>query len=573
MDPKKIKQKDIMYMSIMYLALLVFKLIFVIGNRSFPIISDEFNYEFMSWQLTEKGVYDSNHYPLLYPLLIAPAHFFGEYSYLVMKILNAVYSSFIPVITYKICRLYVEAKPSIACGIFTMVIPFQYVIPMCLMSENLYFSLFLLAIYLFLKPYEKQMHEDIAAAVSVGMLMLTRHITLSLIPVFALLWMMKQLNKKEKFSKIILRGLGICLGILVVYSPWLITKLMQGHALKNIVGFGIASKTNPEQLTLTRFILSFSYYFFYVALMAAPFLGLLVKSIRGIELKKEERFGWYNQLWFCMVGLMGMLVIAATRHSWKVYYNYPEFTKMKGRYVIYISVLAAILATVTLFKKKVEFKHKWCNVLFCYIMPVGVLLAAYLVEIAGRTSISVGSLIDMYDSMDGRRIMYNGKVFFAVAVISIVLIQAVHDFGKEKIKQYLTVIFLCCIVVTELIGAGKYYTKIKNSNISAVENGVICYEKNILEDLKAVNTGENTTVYMEEGIRRSDIVEWLPKIGRLTNFKMVEDNSKIKDDTYYVLTTDVEKYRDVLIEEINMYTFNKRDIYFIHINNTGKDER
>lgn len=571
MDPKKEKQKEIMYMGIMYLALLVFKLVFVIGNRSFPIISDEFNYEFMSWQLTEKGVYDSNHYPLLYPLLIAPAHLFGEHSYLVMKILNAVYSSFIPVAVYKICRLYVDIKPSIACAVFTMVIPFQYVIPMCIMSENIYFPLFLLAIYLFLKPYKKQLHEDIAAAVSVGVLMLTRHITLSLIPVFALLWMMKQFQKKEKFSKIILRGLGICVGILVVYSPWLVTKLMQGHALKNIVGFGIASKTNPEQLTIARFILSFLYYFFYAALMAAPFLGVLVKSVRAVDIKKEERFGTYNQLWFCMVGLMGMLVIAATRHSWKVYYNYPEFTKMKGRYVLYVSVLAAILATVTLFKKKVEFKHKWCNILFCYIVPVGVLLAAYLVEIAGKTSISVGSLIDMYDSIDGRRIMYGGKVFFAVAVTAIIVIQAAYDFGKKKVQQYLSVIFLCGIVSTELIGAGKYYQKIKTSNETAVENGVICYEKNILEDLKAIDTGEPVVVYMEEGIRRADIVEWLPKIGRLTNFKMVEDNSNIKADTYYVLTTDIEKYQQVLLEEINMYTFNKKDIYFIHIENDNKN--
>ena len=98
-------------------------------------------------------------------------------------------------------------------------------------------------------------------------------------------------------------------------------------------------------------------------------------------------------------------------------------------------------------------------------------------------------------------------------------------------------------------------------------------KKNILEDLIAINTGESTTVYMEEGIRRSDIVEWLPKIGRLTNFKMVEDNSKVKEDTYYVLTTDIEKYQDVLIEEINMYTYNKRDIYLIHIKNENKKSK
>ena len=59
MEQNKIKKKEVLYMGILYVALLAFKLIFVIGNRSFPIISDEFNYEFMSWQLTERGIYDS----------------------------------------------------------------------------------------------------------------------------------------------------------------------------------------------------------------------------------------------------------------------------------------------------------------------------------------------------------------------------------------------------------------------------------------------------------------------------------------------------------------------------------
>lgn len=571
MEQNKIKRKEVLYMGLMYAALLLFKLIFVIGNRSFPIISDEFNYEFMSWQLTERGIYDSSHYPLLYPLLMAPAHLFGDNSYFVMKVLNAIYSSFVPVITYKICRLYVEEKPSLACSIFTMVIPYQYIIPMCLMSENVYFPLFLLAIYLFLRSYKKNVYEDIAAAVSVGLLMLTRHITLSLIPISALFWFIKQMGKKEKFAKIILRGLGICVGIVVVYSPWLITKLMQGHTLKSIVGFGVASNTNPEQLTLPRFGLSFAYYFFYVALMAAPFLGVLVKSVRAIDIKKNERLSCYNQLWFLLMGLIGMLVIASTRHSWRVYYNYPEFTKMKGRYVIYVTVLAAILATVTMFYKKVEFKHKWCNILACYIIPLGVLLVAYLVEIAGKTPISVNTLIDMYDSIDGRRIYYGGKIFFAVAAVSMIGIQAVYDFGKEKLKVYLPVVFGVCIVVTELMGAGEYYEKVKSANITAVETGLIKYEWDIIEDLKAINTGEKTVVYMEEGVRRRDLIEWIPKFARLTNFTMTENQSKISADTYYVLTIEPEKYEDVLLEEINMYTFNKRNIYLLHVENVSSN--
>lgn len=567
MNQDKIKRKEILYMGLMYVILLAFKLLFVIGNRSFPIISDEFNYEFMSWQLVKRGIYDSSHYPLLYPLLIAPAHLFGEHSYLVMKVLNAVYSSFVPVLTYKICRLYVDEKPSIVCSVFTMVIPFQYIIPMCIMSENIYFPLFLLAVYLFLKPYRKNWCEDTAAAVSVGLLMLTRHITISLIPVFALLWLVKQIHKKENFGKIILRGLAICAGILLVYSPWLVSKLMQGHELKIVLGFGVASKSNPEQLTLPRLLLSFGYYFFYASLMAAPFLGVLVKSFRAVDIKKKELCSHYNQLWLMMMGLMGMLIVAATRHSWRAYYNYPEFTKMKGRYIIYITVFAAILATVTLFKKKPKFKHMWCNILFCYLVPAGVLLVSYLVEIAGKTPISVDSLIDMYDSMDGRRIYYGGKVFFAVALVSMIVIVAIYDFGKDKVKKYLAGIFGACIVLSELMGAGTYYQKVRNANIEAVDDGVIRYLWNIMEDLKQIDTKEPTVVYMEEGIRRRDIVEWVPKFARLTNFRMVENNNKISQDTYYVLTTNVEQYQSVLLQEINSYTFNNKNIHLIQIEN------
>lgn len=569
MEQNKIKNKEILYMGIMYVVLLTFKLIFVIGNRSFPIISDEFNYEFMSWQLTERGMYESTHYPLLYPLLLTPAHLFGDNSYIVMKILNAVYSSFVPVIAYKICRLYVGEKPSLACAVFTMLIPYQYIIPMCLMSENIYFSLFLLAIYLYLKPYKKNLYEDIAAAVSVGMLMLTRHITISLLPVFALLWLIKQIGKKEKFSRIILRGLAICAGIIIVYSPWLVTKLVQGCTLKSILGFGIASKTNPEQLTMSRFALSFAYYFFYAALMAAPFLGVLVKSFRAIDIKKKERCSSYNQLWVMMMGMMAMLLIAATRHSWRAYYNYPEFTKMKGRYVLYVAVLAAILSTVTLFYKKPKFKHPWCNILLCYVIPVGILLCAYMVEIAGKTSISVGSLIDMYDSIDGRRIYYGGKIFFAVAVISMIGIQAVYDFGKERLKSYLTLIFVVGIALTEMVGALEYYQKVRSANITAVEDGVIKYERAIMEDLKSIDCGRYEIVYMEAGVRRTDIVEWLPKFARLTNFMMTEDAAKISADDYYVLTIEPEKYAEVLLGQINVYTFNNRDIYLLHIENVN----
>ena len=77
----------------LFFALLIFKLAFVITNRSLPLIADEFTYAKYARKLFEEGTYKGVQYPLLYPLLLSPAYFFGEHFYLVMKIINALFSA------------------------------------------------------------------------------------------------------------------------------------------------------------------------------------------------------------------------------------------------------------------------------------------------------------------------------------------------------------------------------------------------------------------------------------------------------------------------------------------------
>ena len=572
MDARKKQMRlDAILMILMYVSLLALKIVLVVGNRSFPIISDEFNYEYMSWKLITDGNYASAHYPFLYPLALAPAHLFGEQSYLAMKVLNAVYSSFVPVITYLICRLYLDWKPSLMCGLFSMVLPFQYVFTMCLLSENLYFPLLLLAIYVLLRPYKRPLAGDILIGVFLGLLMLTRHITLSIIPVFAVVWMMKQYGYGKKWGYIFARGFLVVAVLCAAYSPWFVSKLLQGHELKTIVGLSIASGSDPAQLTLDRLLLSLTYYVLYAVLMLAPLLGVLVKSIRGLDLGKKEKCSQFNQLWVLMVGLMGFMLAAVVRHSWKAYYNYPEFTKIKGRYVVYFTVLAAILAAVTLFKKKPKFKHLWCNIVFCYVLPALALTAAFLVEVQNRTSIAVESLIDMYDSIDGKRIQYGGAKFFVVAMIAMLLIVLVYDMGKKLTQRWLFLVFGGCMIVTEIIGGRTYYNAIKRANTRSASGGTITYEWEVMETLEEIYEGEPITVYMEDGVRRRDIIEWLPRFIRHEDISMVEDNRNIKSDTYFVLTTNKEQYEDVLIREIDEYRLSGTDMYMLEIENENKD--
>ena len=267
MDKKKvIYRADFWIPFLLFSLLFFFKVLVVIENRTLPLIFDEFKYEKMSRLLLKNGSYHSVQYPLFYPLALMPAYLFGEHYYTAMKVLNAAYSSLVPVFAYRICRLYMEEKPSGVCAAFSAVIPFQYVTTMCLMSENLWFPMLLLAVYLTLAKHRREVAGDLALGVTLGLMFMTRHITLVILPVFALVWIMKQKELGKSAGTILGRGFLICAALCLAYSPWVYQSLKGGYSLKKIVGFSIASKTNPKQLTLNRLAISGGYYLLYFSL-------------------------------------------------------------------------------------------------------------------------------------------------------------------------------------------------------------------------------------------------------------------------------------------------------------------
>ena len=303
---KKIKfqeRPDFWIPFLLYAGLLLFKLVFIIDNRSMPVISDEFRYVRFARSLLEKGSYHSTQYPLAYPLALIPAFLMGSHFYTAIKVLNAVYSSFVPVLMYAIARLYLKPKESAVCGFFSAILPFHYVTVMSIMSENLYFPLFLLAIYVLLKDHPRhKIGADVLLGFLIGACYLTRHVTLVTIPVFALVWFVKQLDEKEKIPVIFLRGFLIVGVMGLTYSPWLIMCVREGLTIKNALGFSIASKTNPEQLTMPRLAQSCMLYVSYIVLGSAPCIGFALKALRGFEWKRlfeTLQSAAADLLWIC----------------------------------------------------------------------------------------------------------------------------------------------------------------------------------------------------------------------------------------------------------------------------------
>ena len=103
---------------------------------------------------------------------------------------------------YAIARLYLKPKESAAWRIFlSAILPFHYVTVMSIMSENPVFPAFLLAIYVLLKDHPRhKIGADVLLGFLIGACYLTRHVTLVTIPVFALVWFVKQLDEKREDS-------------------------------------------------------------------------------------------------------------------------------------------------------------------------------------------------------------------------------------------------------------------------------------------------------------------------------------------------------------------------------------
>lgn len=557
---EKCGRYDIIIPAVLFLGLLFFKIVFVVNNRSLPLIADEFTYAKYARALMKNGGYKGVQYPLLYPLLLAPSYLFGENFYLAMKVFNAVYSAAVPVVVYFICRLYMDEKKSGVCGVFSAVIPFQYMTTMAIMSENLYFTLLLLGIYVVLRKFKYEIVGDILLGILLGAMFLTRHITLTLIPVFLLGWLLKQQEEKYKITHIILRGAFVCIIMCITYSPWVIMCKSYGYSLKMIVGFSIASKTNSEQLTWRRLAMTAGFYLSYYILICAPFLGLAVKSFRALDRKKI--FSGYNRLWVMVYGLCAALFVAAVRHSWRVAYNYPEFTKIKGRYVIYVPVLVLVAGMAAMYNKKTQFNHTLSNILLAYVLPSAGIVIAYLADIMGVFYDLPSSFIDFYECTDGRRIKILGIAFVVAAIGLMICYEWILDYAKGKIRKYSFLITAMCIIGLEIWGMPQYYAQAKKGNENNCETSYR-YAWELIEALERMNAQEERYIIyigeLPEGI--GNYIKRATEFYGYKEYSLKNDVEEEKNSEFFAILPEQGEYKENVTETVAEFEWENTNFY------------
>ena len=459
----KATQKELLPLMGLYLGFIVLKLIFVSRTSYGPLgRGDEMTYFDMadSFYRGFFSIAQSHHYPPLYPLSIMVTLVFKSWTFDGIKLLNALYSSSIVFPVYFIARRFMDAPKSLAAAFLSCLIPYHLVFPRRILSENLFFPLFLWTMAItFTVPRSRayRLHWDLLNGVILAALYLTRYITLAIIPFFLLAWWVKPFDREKSLVqpgwKKFLHFCLLITAMLAAYSPWLFAGLSEKMQLKLILGFGITARTTPEQLTMPNLLIWAALYACYFILVAAPVLHLLVISFFQVDYKRwREGFGrWIFQV----LAVMGGFYAAVTRHSWRAYYNADLPSAIMGRYLIVFSAVYFVIALTALSQfKKSNFRSKWQFILAAQLIPFGLVTFAYLTLIKGVIIPTDGDLLKSLGSVDAFFTEILGGYFFLL----LFLIYGLTNWlmWKGSSKSALTAL-VAGLVVYYAVGIPSYY--------------------------------------------------------------------------------------------------------------------
>lgn len=176
--------------------------------------------------------FPTHQYPPLYPIVLSLSYLLQDMRlvYFFMKFINVVVSSLIIFPTFLLAKQFLTEKKSLLVAILVSVIPSNFSFSGYIMSENLFYPLFLFTLYFIYKSFrEKSYLYDVLAGVFLGLTFLTRINAVILIAVIFIVLFYK-LFKKDYFE--LKKKLVLFFASFLVVLPWFI---------RNIVLFGFSS--------------------------------------------------------------------------------------------------------------------------------------------------------------------------------------------------------------------------------------------------------------------------------------------------------------------------------------------
>lgn len=275
-------------------------------------------------------------FPPLYSILLSPAYLFNNMQvvFFFMKVINAILSSLIVIPAWLLGKEFLQRRDAFLFTILVSILPFSFSMTNYIMSENLFYPLILFFIYFFYKSFINTGYKyDILAGITLGLLLITRLISVFLLPMMALVILISVFRKNlDQIKKKAVFFSSFLVLILIFLKP-LISLLI---SKRNPVT-GASEAANIFFLKEGSIISGLGWLVLYPGyLILASGVFFFMLAIYNIVKNKENNFFYFK--WISLLSFV-FVILLAINHNISLFQYQETLLPMLlgrplGRYVI-----------------------------------------------------------------------------------------------------------------------------------------------------------------------------------------------------------------------------------------------
>ncbi|MEK6907479.1 MAG: glycosyltransferase family 39 protein [Nanoarchaeota archaeon] len=354
-------KKSLKFLLVFYVILILAKILLVTLIPMSTAFSDDYQYLkmgrsfFFDHKFNVHGI-DNIQFSPLYPILISISYIFKDsiYVYFAIKIVNLLLSSLIIIPAYLLAKEFLSEKNSRILTFIIALLPTGFSYNSYILTENLFYPLFLFSIYFIYRCliYDKKF-DIILAGLFTGLALLTRIHGIIILATLGILFVLDLFRKKINYKLILISLIAV-----VLYSPWLIRNLIIFNSLPNTYSGNLYALEASN--IVSRGSIFYSIYPFIAWLITysgALFLSSLVIFPLFLFYKsKDNKLNKFRLLSF--ISIIVTLLIAVNHHlrGEKYFYKLSDWIffsgKLIGRYIDFLIPLILIIGFIGLINYK-----------------------------------------------------------------------------------------------------------------------------------------------------------------------------------------------------------------------------
>ncbi|HLC56887.1 MAG TPA: glycosyltransferase family 39 protein [Candidatus Nanoarchaeia archaeon] len=430
---------------IVFIVLVLLKIAIAFFVLSPSTFADDYHYMKMARSFFHDGSFTvdgraSYLYPPLYPIVISISYIFKnmEIIYFIFKIINAILSSLIIFPAWLIAKEFFDKKKSFLIASLIGIMPPFFVFSSYILSENLFFPLFLFTIYFIYKSFnDNKIRWDVLAGIFLGLSYLTRILALSLIPTIVIILFIKLFRDKD-YSQIKKKIILFLIAFIVVL-PWLIRNLsIFGFSISGLFGYGENITAVQNNFTPLQFFYWIIIDVGYILLASGIlfFIGFLI----NIKKQQDKKINLLNAI--TILSSLFLIFIAATHSSSFPLTKENIFNgRVLGRYLEGVLPLIIILGAVSIEKNILQKTNKKILILLMSILVV------ITTTITFRSLLPINSsslsYIGVFTIFLGLITKHNVLILAIIMFFIPFLIMKIYNYRLERIlKIYMVFFFL-----------------------------------------------------------------------------------------------------------------------------------